>query len=469
MNLYSLSLLFFSNCTFFIALIALLKRNDIVGKRFLVFSIFAAGWAGFEAITVSNVIEYETALLTARLLNLMALFIPPSWLSFVFAFLGVSERKEKMIPYLYIYSLVIACFSFTPLFVPTVKPIWHFNYFSTPGPIFHFFTAEFFLVTVYGFYELVRSLKVQTGMKKNQILALTIATLIGFIGGSLTFLPGYGISFPQYGLLIIPLYPFIMAYAVIRQGLLDSGEVLALHREKLMLTGLMTSSINHEIRNPLFLLQELSKKAISNLKGKVDMNLIKPLENMEVHINRMNDLVTRLREFGKPSTTNTNIELVNIVKVIDDALFFVQQELRYQNVDINIDVPNDLPPIHANKGQLEEVFLNLFMNALQAMPKGGVLSIILRTSNIVHREKGNRSTKYEVQCTITDTGIGMTKDELKHIFTPFYTKKEKEGTGLGLYIVKSLVEQNRGNIKVKSILNQGTTFQLLFNCNSRND
>ncbi|PIW63204.1 MAG: hypothetical protein COW12_11330 [Candidatus Omnitrophica bacterium CG12_big_fil_rev_8_21_14_0_65_45_16] len=63
----------------------------------------------------------------------------------------------------------------------------------------------------------------------------------------------------------------------------------------------------------------------------------------------------------------------------------------------------------------------------------------------------------------------MTKDELKHIFTPFYTKKEKEGTGLGLYIVKSLVEQNRGNIKVKSILNQGTTFQLLFNCNSRND
>jgi len=196
---------------------------------------------------------------------------------------------------------------------------------------------------------------------------------------------------------------------------------------------------------------------------------------------------------------------VFVVAWIEDALFFTSQKLKYQNVDIQMNLPENLPKVKGDKGQLEEIFLNLFMNALHAMPKGGTLTI--STSVIPMSAKGRiRPTPFGgktgiqaprspikthavwpqccsaafgddnlLEVVVSDTGIGMTEDELKSIFTHFYTTKNKEegrrtdggrasppaGTGLGLYIVKTLVEQNLGKISVGSKLGKGTCFSLV--------
>jgi len=454
--------MFFAISSVVLGAFVYLKRPDDVGKLFLAFSLACGGWGVGNWWIYTNDTEYLTALWGTRIAHFCAILIPAIWLHFTCVYLNYESQKQKLILGFYCCSIFLLFFAGSHLFIPQVKSIVGFKYYTSTGPIYHIFTVEFFTAVSIAFIFLFQGLQKAIGERKEEIRIVFIATLIAFISGSLTFLPNYEIPFPQYNLFFMPLYPFMMAYAMTKRGFMDSSQVLAIHKEKLMLVGLMTASINHELRNPLFIARELTKKMKARAEEKGDDETLKSVETVTRHMERVGRLVERLREFGRPSDASHEKESVDLSKVIDDALFFVQQELRHQSVELKLDVPADLPPIQANKGQLEEVFLNLFMNALQAMPKGGVLSIVLRTSNIVHREKGNRSTKYEVQCTITDTGTGIPKDELKHIFTPFYTKKEKEGTGLGLYIVKSLVEQNNGKITVQSEVGKGTSFQLIF-------
>ena len=134
---------------------------------------------------------------------------------------------------------------------------------------------------------------------------------------------------------------------------------------------------------------------------------------------------------------------------IDNALFFASPELKYQNVKVEINIPANLPKLQGDRSQFEVIFLNLIINAYHAMPKGGTLAITAHSA---------------IEISISDTGTGIAKEEIKNIFKPFYTTKQKSGTGLGLHIVKTLVEQNRGKIEVESQINQGTTFRLIFPC-----
>ncbi len=249
----------------------------------------------------------------------------------------------------------------------------------------------------------------------------------------------------------MPLYPFVMAYAITRQGFLEPEEVLALHRDKLALMGLMSSSINHEIKNPLFLLQEYANKLLPHVRERmIQEDDVETMTKMSAQISRMTKLVHRLSEFGRPNPKVDTLEEIDAKQAFDDALFFASQELKYQNIEVKFNLPESLPKIHGNKNQFEEIFLNLILNAFQAMPKGGVLTI------------AGRHVKGQIEITIQDTGMGIPKHQIKNIFKPFYTTKQKTGTGLGLYIVKTLVEQNGGKIEVESKLGRGTLFRLSF-------
>ena len=509
MNLYSLALLLFGFCSFLIGLLILLKRGDFVGKLFFVFTILISAWGVAFAYVVTDAVPYERALWSARLADSAAVWIAPVWLHFVAAFLGVGASQRKIIRFSYLVTIPLWVFSFSPYFIPTVEPILNFRFYTTAGPVFHLFLFQFCILVIYGFYLMIAEWKQAVGQKKNQIIIFFAAAAFGYSGGMLSFFPIYKIPVPQYALFLMPLYPFLMAYAVMRHGFLDTEEVLALHREKLMLMGLMTSTINHELRNPLFLVQEFSKKASLALKSGKDVEeSLRSLESINKNVSRINELVARLRDFAKPNPNPGTLEEVDLKKAIHDALFFVSQELKYHNVEIKEEIPDDLSKIKGDKNQLEEIFLNLFMNALQAMPKGGRLGISAtqhwtdpsfggRAQVSGNRDKKRviaseakqsqnqdchaplhgahndssiqpptkydiRNTNNELRIEISDTGTGIPKDELKHIFTPFYTKKEKEGTGLGLYIVKSLVEQNNGRISVESEVGKGTCFKLRF-------
>ena len=127
----------------------------------------------------------------------------------------------------------------------------NFQHYTHHAIVFDLYAIFFFIVVTYSFFELAIYLKASPANRRKQDVAMVIATLIAFSGGSMTFIPVYDISLPQYGIFAMIFYPFIMGYAIIRQGLLEPEEALALHREKLVLMGLLNSSINHEIKTRL--------------------------------------------------------------------------------------------------------------------------------------------------------------------------------------------------------------------------
>jgi two-component system NtrC family sensor kinase len=121
-----------------------------------------------------------------------------------------------------------------------------------------------------------------------------------------------------------------------------------------------------------------------------------------------------------------------------------------QHIKIKRQFEPDLYPVLADQGQLKQAFLNLFLNAQDAMPEGGILTI--RTRNL-----GNKA----VRIRISDTGIGIPKEHYSQIFEPFYTtKKAGSGVGLGLSVVYGIIKEHQGTIRVDSIVGQGTTFTI---------
>ena len=260
MNPYNFAALFFAFGTFFLGLLVLLKRRDRVGVYFFVFSVFVTGWGIGYSILINGSASYESALFGARFCNTSALFVPVTWVNFILVFLGYEKQRKRLLYFLYAVAFSVLPFSFSGWFVPSVAKnlIPGFANYAQPGPVFHLFTLLFFLAVPYGFIQLVKAAKEATGENLVQLRAFIIATLFGYIGGSLTFAPVYGIKIPQYGVFLMPIYPFIMAYATIRHRLFDIEQVAqAFQREKLATIGLIASSVNHEIRNPLYAVKSL--------------------------------------------------------------------------------------------------------------------------------------------------------------------------------------------------------------------
>jgi len=349
-------------------------------------------------------------------------------------------------------AFVISCFGFTPLFIPKVRAILSFPHYSYPGPLFHVYAVIFFIAVPFGFIQLVKKINRSMGNERKQILGFTLVTGIGFLGGSLTFLPIYGITLPLYGIFLLPIYPFGMAYFMIKEKLFDVEEFAkAAQRDKLAAIGTLTTSINHEVRNPLYVIQGLAQSYLE--KGKLDDEKTREFfEKIEVQSKRATEIVHKLTSFAKQETEK-EIELkkVGIQKVLDNIQPLIQYELSKHKTNLTLDIPKDLT-LTADIHFMEEIFFNLIVNASQAIKhtgRPGKISITARDSGV------------GVRVTVSDDGPGIPEDKISQVFTPFYTTKE-EGTGLGLYITKQLVEKNKGRIFVESKIDEGTTFRLEF-------
>ncbi|MCP4630002.1 MAG: HAMP domain-containing histidine kinase, partial [bacterium] len=134
--------------------------------------------------------------------------------------------------------------------------------------------------------------------------------------------------------------------------------------------------------------------------------------------------------------------------VLFDSIEFLHKEAEYRCIEVDVDVEEDLK-IETDRGKLQQIFLNLINNAFAAMSDSGRLDIIARGEG------------EHVSIEVADNGSGISKKDLKHIFEPFYsTKKEKGGTGLGLSITYGLVQELNGELRVRSRLGQGTTFNI---------
>jgi hypothetical protein len=218
--------------------------------------------------------------------------------------------------------------------------------------------------------------------------------------------------------------------------------------DRLAAVGEMATGIAHEIKNPLACISG----AISVLADDYEVNdprreiVSKVLEQ----ITRLDKTATDLLAFGKPGTPE--FTYVDINELLKKTLFFVAQHPEARNVERILELTRDLPPVWIDIKQIQQVFFNIIINAIQAMPEGGLLTLTT--------DRDKRGEDDFVRVTIRDTGKGIGTEVLAKIFVPFFTTKT-QGTGLGLPICRQLVEHNHGVIEVESALDQGTTFSIL--------
>lgn len=220
-------------------------------------------------------------------------------------------------------------------------------------------------------------------------------------------------------------------------------EEQVMRSEKLAAIGELAAGIAHEIRNPIASISGSTEILKEELGGS---NHLKPLMDIILReADRLNRLVTDFLQFSKPALPQK--EVFPLKDLINETLLSLRGNPDWnQDVKVEVQIPNSLS-LYGDSGQLRQVFLNLFLNAVQAMPHGGIL----------HISALNRDGLVEV--SVQDTGVGIPQEIKGKIFDPFFTTKEN-GTGLGLTIVHQIIKNHQGEIQVKSEFARGTKVTL---------
>jgi two-component system NtrC family sensor kinase len=218
--------------------------------------------------------------------------------------------------------------------------------------------------------------------------------------------------------------------------------------EKLAAIGVLTAGVAHEINNPVAVIQGNMEIVRSEVDLKTT-NLATEFDLIDEQVHRINAIVGKLLQFARPSEFSGDKDSVDVVRLLDDCVDLASHVLNQSGITLKRDF-DAVPQIYFNKVEFQQVIINLLVNAAQAMPKGGVLT--LRVSNA---EKDGRAG---VQIVVQDTGFGIDPTSLGQVFDPFFTSKMAVGTGLGLSISRSLVDHTDGQIWAESEVGVGSTF-----------
>jgi PAS domain S-box-containing protein len=217
-----------------------------------------------------------------------------------------------------------------------------------------------------------------------------------------------------------------------------------LNAEKLAVAGRMGASLAHEINNPLQSVIGCLGLAEKSLPEGADAGRYLGVARQELR--RAARIVSQLRDMSRPSE-EAKREEIDLNALVDEVLVLSRKQAQERGVEVTWEPAEALPSIQAAPDRLRQVFLNLALNALDAMPEGGAL----RVSTVRSESPAG------VRVAFADMGIGMTSDALSRLFDPFYTTKS-QGLGLGLYISHNIVEEHGGHIDVASRIGEGTTF-----------
>ena len=212
--------------------------------------------------------------------------------------------------------------------------------------------------------------------------------------------------------------------------------------------GQFASNIAHEIRNPLtsikMNLQMLKRNKNLSEKEKNQLNLCLD------EVNRLSRVVKGTLKLAK--TAVVEFKIFSVTEIISRALRILEKQFEEKKIVIRKEFQKDLPEIECNDINLEEVFINIFLNAADAVKTGGTL--------IVKSRQLSEKNRDFAEIEISDNGAGIPEEKIDSIFEPFYTTKE-DGIGLGLSIAVGIVEQHKGRIHVESEINKGTTFKIV--------
>ncbi|MCG3175801.1 MAG: Adaptive-response sensory-kinase SasA [Candidatus Omnitrophica bacterium] len=487
-----------------------------------IFCVSVAVW-GYGVVAISCAQERETAHLYWKLAYTGVFFIASLFYHFVVIFLGLDRRATVRWGYgiSVFFVLINASDLILPDVHKLFDGFWYANPTGPLFPAFalHFFG----LVTVshIELWRYMRNSR--DPHRVRQVKWFFVATALGFTGGSMCYLPTMGIPVRPYGNFAVPLYPVIMGYAIVKYQLMDiqvairrtayytlsvavlsaayaliviavyralvpegsrvfvsiasailvgfvimpterwlrgaldrlffKGTITEIselnqkleteleRRERLKSVGILAAGMAHEIKNPLTVIQTFAEHLPSKYGDADFRDKFHRLVTAEV--GRMRRIVEDLLAYSKPK--DPVLRPCDVDAVLRDILTLVDA----QAVRQNIRVEQRLSPARAlvDADQIKQAALNILVNAIEAMPQGGALEV--------------RSSVLEdwVVIEIKDSGCGISKESLAHIFDPFYTNKDS-GTGLGLAITHTIIERNGGSIAVSSRAGEGTRFEL---------
>ncbi len=227
----------------------------------------------------------------------------------------------------------------------------------------------------------------------------------------------------------------------------DELERRLVQADKLSSIGLLAAGVAHEVNTPLAVISTYAQMLAKQVSG--DDQKAKLLEKIAKQTFRASEIVNSLLNFSR--TSPTDFAEVDLNRAIRETASLVEHQFQKTGIGMNIELAEDLPAIRGNSGKLQQVFLNLFINARDAMGAGGTLNVrSWNVSGIAHIE-------------VSDTGQGIPQEHLARIYDPFFTTKgPKKGTGLGLSITYGIVHEHEGVIEVDSTVGQGTLFRLEF-------
>lgn len=216
--------------------------------------------------------------------------------------------------------------------------------------------------------------------------------------------------------------------------------------QRLASLGNLAAGVAHEIRNPLSSIKGFATYFKERYKDIPDDK--KTAEIMVQEVERLNRVISQLLEFASP--VKIHKKSVSMVTLIQHSLKMIEGHAREKNIEIKTDLDHHTKDLYIDPDKINQVFLNIYLNAIEAMENNGTLYVRLT------EDKKNNMAKVE----ISDTGKGIIKEDLTHIFDPYFTTKQS-GTGLGLAIVHKIIESHKGEIRVESERGAGTTVTIL--------
>lgn len=217
--------------------------------------------------------------------------------------------------------------------------------------------------------------------------------------------------------------------------------------EKLTSLGLLAAGVAHEVNTPLAVISNYIQMLAKQIDA--DDPRQKTIERIVKQTFRASEIVNNLLNFSR--TGGTAAAEIDLNSVLDETLSLVQHPLKAARVSVVRNYAKKLPPVLGSTTRLQQVFLNLFMNARDAMPAGGMIEVRTAAHN------------GSVEIEVSDTGAGIPPEQLHRIFDPFFTTKASgRGTGLGLSVSYGIIKEHAGKVDVRSAPGKGTSFRLEF-------
>ena len=227
--------------------------------------------------------------------------------------------------------------------------------------------------------------------------------------------------------------------------------------EKLATVGQLASGLAHEIGTPLNIIYGRTEMVKRRLE---DEGIKKNLDTILHQTERITKIIQQLLGFVRKKKPEQNA--LNISTILENTLDLLDHQIQKQRVRVTKDLRDSLPPVMGDPDQLQQVFLNLMLNAIQSMPEGGTIRLSA-SQRKTSREGLEGNQRLYLEIDVEDTGAGMERDVIQNIFNPFFTTKDT-GTGLGLMVTQGIVRDHEGWIDVESEVRKGSVFKVYLPC-----